>query len=144
MPSDYVVESLGTLKVLMPRTVMAANRNPWVCFINVKETFATLRKNTLIAMACEEFSYLEGSQEPDVSYSNSGLNVSAVSENQLGEMKTSFSQLQHQKQMGNLKLVFQNILKAFMSHPLHASMKNKARNWLHVYRNIKMAGSGQS
>ncbi|XP_052269133.1 uncharacterized protein LOC127870734 [Dreissena polymorpha] len=93
MPSDYVVESLGTHKVLMPRTVMAANRDPLVCFINVKETFATLRKNTLIAMACEVFSYLEGSQEPDVSYSNSGLNVSAVNENQLGEMKTSCSQL---------------------------------------------------
>ncbi|KAH3789717.1 hypothetical protein DPMN_167904 [Dreissena polymorpha] len=26
MPSDYVVESLGTVKVLMPRTVLAANR----------------------------------------------------------------------------------------------------------------------
>ncbi|KAH3837229.1 hypothetical protein DPMN_110610 [Dreissena polymorpha] len=35
MPSDFVVESLGTLKVLMPRTVMAANRDPLVCFINV-------------------------------------------------------------------------------------------------------------
>ncbi|KAH3811578.1 hypothetical protein DPMN_139988 [Dreissena polymorpha] len=93
MPSDYVVESLGTLKVLMPRTVMAANRDPFVCFINVKETFATLRKITLIAMACEVFSYLEGSQEHNVSYSNSGLNVSAVIENQLREMKTSCSQL---------------------------------------------------
>ncbi|KAH3698085.1 hypothetical protein DPMN_085602 [Dreissena polymorpha] len=93
MPSDYVVESLGTLNVLMPKTVMAANRDPLVCFINVKETFATLKKNTLITMACEVFSYLEGSQEHDVSYSNSGLNVSAESENQLGEMKTSCSQL---------------------------------------------------
>ncbi|KAH3886957.1 hypothetical protein DPMN_010970 [Dreissena polymorpha] len=77
----------------MPWTVIAAYRDTLVCFINVKETFATLRKNTLIATACEVFSYLEGSQEPDVSCSNSWLKVSAVSENQLGEMKTSCSQL---------------------------------------------------
>ncbi|KAH3750813.1 hypothetical protein DPMN_185348 [Dreissena polymorpha] len=48
--TDYVVESFGNSKLLVPRVVLSAGSDPVLCLLNPTDRVQLVKKNFLIAM----------------------------------------------------------------------------------------------
>ena len=80
MPDDYFIESVERLKVLMARTVCAADTDPIICLVNPTDTLRTLKKGAQIGNAYEVIALQEDEILVGVSCSNTGSSISLVNE----------------------------------------------------------------
>lgn len=91
LQDDYCIEPVDQLKVLMPRTVCAAESEPTVCLINITDSFKTLKKGAVIGSAHEVNGFQEEDLQSDVSCSDIGRNISLVNQEDHDEQKTCCS-----------------------------------------------------
>ena len=80
MPDDYFIEPVEQLKVLMARTVCAADTDPIICLVNPTDTLRTLKKGAQIGSAYEVIALQEDEILAGVSCSNTGSSISLVNE----------------------------------------------------------------